>query len=285
MQNTQIINGREIRDEILTQVKERVAALPFVPVFCDVLVGDDEVSAQYVRMKARTAEAMGISFHHANFPSIISTEELVEEIKKINKIENMCGLIVQLPLPKHIDKQVVCNAIDPKFDVDFLGIDASEVFYSGKSKIGYPTALACVHILDSLNQNFSGKNIVILGQGELVGKPVRYILESRGFHVEVITRKTENKESIIKNADVIISGMGQGKYIIGSMIKEGVVIIDAGTSESSGGVVGDVDLDSVIGVASYISPVPGGVGPVTVSMLLLNVLTVAESYGSKASAE
>jgi 5,10-methylene-tetrahydrofolate dehydrogenase/methenyl tetrahydrofolate cyclohydrolase len=273
----QLIDGRKIREDILKKVAAGVAALPFVPVFCDVLVGEDPSSAQYVRMKAKTAEEVGIKFHSAQFPASITTEELVEEIKKLNQIENMCGLIVQLPLPEHLDKRAILDAIDPKIDVDCLGSVQSAKFYAGESKLGFPTALACIAILDTLELDLKNKKIVCLGQGELVGKPVLALLKFRGLDATPVRRATENKEQILKEADVIISGIGHGKYITGDMVKSGVVLIDAGTSESSGAIVGDVDMDSVVLVASALSPVPGGVGPVTVAMLLQNVLTVAKT--------
>ncbi len=274
---TQIINGKKIRDDILEQVKEEVAHLPFQPIFCDVLVGEDKVSEQYVNMKARTAEKVGIHFHNAHFPATIKTEELIEEIKKINQIPNIAGIIVQLPLPEHLDKEKIFSAIDPMLDVDSLGKVASDKFYSGDISIGYPTALSCMQILDSLHIDLKDKNIVVVGQGMLVGKPVAHLLNLRNLNVKVVIKETLNKEEIIKLADVLISGTGAGQIIKGDSIKEGVVIIDAGTSESKGGIVGDVDLESVRGVASYVSPVPGGVGPVTVAMLLKNVLQVAKT--------
>jgi methylenetetrahydrofolate dehydrogenase (NADP+)/methenyltetrahydrofolate cyclohydrolase len=274
----QIIDGRKIRDEILHNVAKEIKKLSFVPVFSDILIGTDPVSAQYVRMKARTAESIGIRFHTADFPSSITTEQLLFEIEKINNIENICGAIVQLPIPETLDKTQILNAIDPSIDVDSLGAVAGLKFYEGNTSIGFPTALACMAILDSLNLDLKGKNVVVIGQGQLVGKPVTYLLESRGLKVGIVTRKTENKikEDLIKKADVIISATGAGKFITGDMIKKGVVIIDAGTSESSGGIVGDVDLESVADIAGFVSPVPGGVGPVTVAMLLQNVLTVAK---------
>lgn len=273
----QIINGRKLRGEILTTIKEEVALLPFQPIFCDVLVGEDSASAQYVKMKARTAESVGIKFHTANFPASITTEELIEQIKDLNKIPHMCGIIVQLPLPAHLDKQKVLDAIDPHLDVDCLGTVTSELFYNQKTELGFPTALACMALLDSLSIDLKGKIIVVLGQGVLVGKPVSALLRFRGLTFQPITSKTENKESFLLKADVVISGMGKGKYITGNMIKFGAILIDAGTSESEGGIVGDVDTESVRNVAGYISPVPGGVGPVTVAMLLNNVLKVAKS--------
>ena len=276
---TTIIDGKKLRDEILAKVKNEVATLSFQPVFCDVLVGDDGVSAQYVRMKAKTAESIGIKFYNVHLPENISNEELVSEIKKINNIPNMCGLIIQLPLPAHFEKQKILNAVSPAIDVDCLNIETSNIFYENKGNLGFPTALACVHILDSLNIEMNDKRIVIIGQGILVGKPVTHILENRGLKVDIITRSTEEeaKNIFIKNADIIISATGSGKIIKGDMLKEGVIVVDAGTSESGGGIVGDVDLDGVQGVASFVSPVPGGVGPVTVAMLLNNVLQVAKN--------
>lgn len=272
-----ILDGRKIRKEILEEVKKEVAELPFVPVFCDVLVGEDPASVQYVEMKARLASSVGIKFHRAHFPANIATPDLISEIKKINHIKNMCGIIVQLPLPGHIDKQEVLNSIDPSLDVDCLGAVQSERFYKGESKLGFPTALACMALLDSLGINLTHKKIVCLGQGELVGQPVLALLKFRGLDATPVRRSTANKEKIIKEADIIISGIGQGKFVTGEMVKEGVVLIDAGTSESNNSIIGDVDLESVKGVASAVSPVPGGVGPVTVAMLLKNVLMVAKS--------
>jgi methylenetetrahydrofolate dehydrogenase (NADP+)/methenyltetrahydrofolate cyclohydrolase len=276
----QIIDGKKLKNEILTKVKEEVAVLSFVPVFCDVLVGDDPASRQYVQMKAKNAESVGIKFHNANFPASINTEELIKEIQALNKFPNMCGIIVQLPLPEHLDKQVVLDSIDSELDVDCLGQIRSEKFYSsygGENDLGFPTAVSCMALLDSIKLDLKNKKVAVLGYGNLVGKPVAALLKFRGINPEIIRSKTENKEAIIKEANIIISGMGKGKYITGALIKEGAVVIDAGTSEDGGAIVGDVDLESVKNVASYVSPVPGGVGPVTVAMLLKNVLTVAKN--------
>ncbi len=275
-----IIDGKKIQQEILSKIKNEVAALPFVPIFCDVLVGDEKSSVQYVKMKATTALSVGIKFHTSNFPSTINTEELIKEIKLLNEIPNMCGIIVQLPLPAQIDKQIILDAIDPRLDVDCLGSVTSKKFYNNENIIGFPTALACMNILDSIALDLKDKSVVVLGQGILVGKPVTALLEMRGIFPSVVDINTENKEEIIKNADIIISGIGDGKYIKGDMLKQGVILIDAGTSEENtgtGGIVGDVDQESVKDVASYLSPVPGGVGPVTVAMLLQNVLHVAKN--------
>lgn len=289
-----LIDGKKLSKEILDRVKNEVALLPFVPVFCDVLVGEDPVSIQYVRMKAKTAESVGVKFHQASFPAAITTAGLIKEIKVLNKIENICGIIIQLPLPAHVDRQLVLDSIDSRLDVDCLGTIASGQFYNGNNTVGFPTALACIAILDSINLNFASKKIIVLGQGLLVGKPVAALLRFRRLNPIIITSKTEHKEEILKKADVIVSGIGKGKYITGDMIKSGVVLIDAGTSEANSvgakipngrlapkTIVGDVDLESVKDVAGYVSPVPGGVGPVTVAMLLNNVLTVAKNLDKK----
>lgn len=272
-----IIDGRKIKDEILKDVKNDTLSLPFTPIFCDILVGDDISSIQYVNMKAKVAESVGIKFRTANFKISTTTEEIVEEIENLNRVPHMCGIIIQLPLPSHIDRKVVLDAIKPELDVDCLGSINSENFYNNEEGLSFPTALACMKILDSIKQDLSQKKIIMLGQGNLVGLPVTHLLRNRGFDVSTIRSKTENKEELIKEADVIISAIGQGKFIKGDMVKNGVILIDAGTSEDNGSVVGDVDLESVVDIASYVSPTPGGVGPVTVAMLLSNVLQVAKS--------
>ena len=222
----------------------------------------------------------GVHFHQAVFPVSITTGELIKEIEVLNRIPNMCGIIIQLPLPASIDKRAILDSIDPRLDVDCLGAVASDKFYNNynsQTDLGYPTALACLALIDSLNLDLKGKIIVILGQGELVGKPTAALLRHRGLTYLVVTSETKNKERLLQQADIIISGIGRGKYITGNMVKDGVILIDAGTSESNSGMVGDVDLESVKNIVGYVSPVPGGVGPVTVAMLLNNVLMVAKS--------
>ncbi len=278
-----IVDGKKLSEDILIKIKDEIRFLDFKPIFCDVLVGNDPASVQYVRMKKTQAENVGFVFHEAFFPVSITTESLIKEIEVLNKIKNMCGIIVQLPLPRHIDTQMVLDNIDTKLDVDCLGKITSKNFYNGlqKGELGFPTAFACMALLDSLHLDLKEKNIVVLGQGMLVGKPVTALLKFRNLSPIIVTNETPNKKEIIKNADIIISGMGNGKYITGDMIKEGAVLIDAGTSEINGGIVGDVDLESVKDVAGFVSPVPGGVGPVTVAMLLQNVLKVAKNIRIK----
>lgn len=275
--NMKIIDGKKIRDEILEKLKKEVELLPFQPIFCDIVVGDDPVSHSYVNIKAKTASSVGIKFRKVEFGASATTLEIIEEIKNLNNVPYMCGIIVQLPLPDHINSEAVLDAIDPNLDVDCLGALASEKFYNNQNEMGYPTALACVHILDSLDEDLSNKKIAIVGQGRLVGRPVTHLLSSRGFDVSVINSKTENIKDILQKSDVVISGVGRGKFIEKDMVKDGAIIIDAGTSEENGSIVGDVDFESVKESSGYITPSPGGVGPVTVAMLLQNVLKVAKN--------
>jgi methylenetetrahydrofolate dehydrogenase (NADP+)/methenyltetrahydrofolate cyclohydrolase len=271
-----IIDGRKISQQILKQLQTEVAKLPARPIFCDILVGDDPVSAQYVRMKGKQAESIGMKFRQAEYPATINTEQLIQEIQKINQTPDLCGLIVQLPLPKHLDKTAVLNAIASDIDVDCTGAVNSEKFYAGKGDLVFPTAAAVMALLDSLNLDLGKKKFAVVGQGELVGKPVSFLLKQRNYQLRVADIKTKNTASIIKNADVVISAVGKPKLITGEMVKAGSIIIDAGTSESKCGIVGDVDFESVKNIANYLSPVPGGVGPMTVAMLLKNVLSVAQ---------
>lgn len=273
----QIIDGRKIKEQILAEVKKDVLTLPFPPVFCDILVGTDLSSVQYVRMKGKVAESVGIKFRTAEFPASITTEELKAEVLNLNRVPHMCGIIIQLPLPAHIDKKVVLDAIEPSLDVDCLGVINSENFYLNEGQISFPTALACLYILESLKLDLKKNKILILGQGRLVGRPLTHLLKTKGYEVWPVDIDTKDKENLIKQADIIVTAIGQAKFLKAEMLKDGVVLIDAGTSEENGAILGDVDLDSVIKIASYVSPTPGGVGPVTVAMLLRNVLQVAKS--------
>ncbi|MFA5990657.1 MAG: bifunctional 5,10-methylenetetrahydrofolate dehydrogenase/5,10-methenyltetrahydrofolate cyclohydrolase [Candidatus Doudnabacteria bacterium] len=272
-----VIDGKKIAAEILQQLSNQVTALPFVPVFCDILVGKDPASVQYVKMKAEAAEKIGMKFLNANFLADITTEQLVQEIKVINLTKNLCGLIIQLPLPGHINKTMVLNAIDPEIDVDCTGEINSQLFYSGKAYLQFPTAKAIMKILDLSGVNLTTKNTLIMGFGQLVGRPVSFLFQQRNWPHTVARSKTENVDRLLSEADVIVSAVGKPKLITGEKTKPGCIVVDAGTSESnSGGLVGDVDFASVKDRASLVSPVPGGVGPITVACLLENVYSVAK---------
>ncbi len=283
MQNSsaQLIDGKKIAQTIFQTFPKRLAALPYVPVLADIIVGDDAVALSYVRIKNRTAQKHGLAFHTEQLPVHASTEQIKQALTKIQSMPNMRGVIIQLPMPSHINQQEVLAELQANLDVDCIGQKGNEAFYEGKALWLPPTAGAIWEILQTLPHNFKSSKIAVIGQGELVGKPITYLLQQAGCQVDIATKENDNLAEVLQHADIIISGTGQAGLITGKLIKPGAVVIDAGTSESGGGIVGDVDRDSVSGVASMLSPVPGGVGPVTVAKLLDNVLTAAEQWQAK----
>lgn len=272
-----LIDGRKLRDEILEKLKIEVSALSFRPIFSDVLVGNNSASVQYVNMKNKVAESIGIEALPAAYPESITTEDLVAIIHDLNKVERMSGLIVQLPLPAHIDTARVLDAIDPAIDVDAIGAANSRRFYEGDPLFVFPTAAAVMALIDSLPIDIAGLSVAVVGRGELVGRPVAHLLALRGVRPVLVNRSTQDFAGTLRAADVIISGVGRGGLITRETIKQDAILIDAGTSEANGSVVGDVDFESVKEKAGYISPVPGGVGPVTVAMLFSNVVKAAKT--------
>lgn len=276
---TVVFDGNKMKKELLRSIAQKVAALPYAPLFTDILIGDDPVNIKYVEMKKRVAQKLGFAYKDVTFLEQTSEAEIIAEIQKLNTTPHMAGIIVQLPLPPRFNKDAILNAVAPGLDVDVLGDKASEQFYSGKGKLVLPTAHAVMKILEASGVDLYAKKILILGQGPLVGKPVAYLLAQKSIAFDVVVRQTlaEEKAKLLKNADVIISAMGVPNAILGDMVKEGVVIIDAGTSEMEGSIVGDVHFDSVSPKASFITPSPGGVGPVTIACLFENVCILSSS--------
>lgn len=271
-----LIDGKQIAAEILSSLKARVNALTFSPIFCDVLIGHNPVSASYVNLKAKKANEIGVEFLSQEMPENTTTDQLISKIRELNSKKNMCGLIVQLPLPQHIDTKLVISNIDPRIDVDCLTPRNRARFYGEDSVyLVPPTAAAVMEVLNSIPIDLNNQTIAVVGQGELVGKPVTECLRKLPVRVLTADKDTVNIEYIIKQADIIISGTGNAGLVVPSMVKNGAILIDAGTSETSSGIAGDISKEAYE-MASYVSPVPGGVGPVTVSMLLANVVTVAE---------
>ncbi len=263
----QIINGNEIAQEILSKLASQVKRLPFKPLFCDVLIGNDPVASSYVKIKARRAEEIGLKFELIQLHTTVDTAEVIKQLKQIQLDPFLSGLIVQLPLPSNLDKAAIIAAIDQRVDVDCLN--------NSNSRFQPPTAAAVMKILDETKVDLATSKILVIGQGELVGKPVTALLQNQNLTPITADQSTNNLNQLTLEADVIIAATGSGKLITGDMIKQNAVLIDCGTSESSGNIVGDIDTESVKDKAKFIAPVPGGVGPVTVAMLLQNVVEVA----------
>ena len=270
-----IIDGKKIADKILSGIKTEILHLPFRPVFCDVLVGDNPVSRSYVNIKGKKALEVGMDFLPVFLPEQISQEELLVEVAKLNQTPNLCGLVVQLPLPDKFNEREVLDAVAPELDADCMGEINQQAFYSNQPSLVLPTAGAILEIFKELGVS-KDKLVAVIGKGELVGKPAAHLLTRFGYRVVTADKKTEDLKAFCLKADVLISATGIPGLLTGDMIKPGSVVIDAGTSESGGSIVGDVEKASVSKIASCLTPVPGGVGPVTVAILLSNVLSNAK---------
>lgn len=259
-----IVDGRKISDEIKKDLKDRVSKLNCVPMLVAIQVGSLSASESYLRIKEKFAEGSGIVFELSKFSEDITTEELVDRITVISKDSLVHGIIVQLPLPEHIDREAVLDAIPTEKDPDVLSQESRRLWKKS------PVVLAVEHILNRHNVNLLNKRIVILGQGSLVGKPITEWIQREGLKPVVMTKETFNLEKI-KEADILITGVGNPELIKSTDLKRGVVIIDAGTSEQGGELKGDVE-KSAGGIASLFTPVPGGVGPIAVAKLFENLI-------------
>jgi methylenetetrahydrofolate dehydrogenase (NADP+) / methenyltetrahydrofolate cyclohydrolase len=266
------IDGKENAREIRSTLRQALATLE-TPVRVIVFaMSEDEVTKQYLGIKERVASELGVQLTVESLPKETTTEELVQSI---NDAALLCeGIIVQLPLSPHINAEVVRDALPKERDIDCLGTAAFEDFETGTGLIMPPVVAAFEHILLLHSIDLEGKKTVIIGQGRLVGKPAAIWFERQGAHVEICDEHTKDLSAHTKDADVIVLGAGVPGLLKPDMIKDGVVILDAGTSESSGKIVGDAD-PSCEEKAGLFTPVPGGIGPVAIAMLFSNLYTLA----------
>lgn len=274
---TQILDGKKLSEKILEEVKKEVANLEGKTRLAIVLVGEDPVIKKFIEQKKKVAESVGINIRIYPFDEKITTNELRKKIAEIVHEEKNSGVIIQLPLPSHINAQYILNSVTPEKDVDMLSAKSLGNFIVGRSPILSPVAGAVKAFFEEYKIEYKNKHIVVAGAGSLVGRPVALWLFSEHASFSVINQDTPNPENFLREADIIISGIGKPKFITGEKVKEEVVVIDAGTSESEGKLVGDVDFGSVSKKASFITPVPGGVGPVTIALLLKNLVTLSQS--------
>lgn len=242
-----------------------------------ILVGNDPASAVYVRNKHRACEQVGIDSYQIELPESTSEEELLATIDRLNSDDKINGILVQLPLPKHISEKKVIERIDPKKDVD-----AFHPENVGRIMIGNYTFLPCtpagiIALLDYYKVNIEGKNCVVIGRSNIVGKPMSLLLTERNGTVTLCHSRTQGLKEICKNADLIVVAIGKAEFLTADMVKEGAIVIDVGINRlADGRLVGDVHFDQVKEVASMITPVPAGVGPMTITMLLYNTLSAAK---------
>jgi len=266
-----IVEGRKIAEQILSKLSREVAAMERKPSLAVVLVGDDKASATYVRNKELAAKRVGIKFSLHKFPETISQESLIENIKSIQN-PTLDGIIIQLPLPVKFDKKKVLNALNPNIDVDCLSWVSLGKLVVGENALVPPSPDAVLEVLRHYKINLKGKHVVLVGQGDLIGKPLTNILIHQPVTLTTCNKQTKDLKKITLDADILITGVGKRNLISADMIKKGAVVIDVGVSFVKNKMYGDVDFAKVAKKASLITPTPGGVGPITVAKLLENTV-------------
>lgn len=276
-----LLDGRLVADELLESLKPK--AKKYQPSLTVISVGEDSASKVYIRQKRLACEKIGIKYAEVCFEDNVSQTELLDKISELNKNEKVSGIIVQLPLPNHLYVPKVIRAIDPKKDVDgFHAYNLGKMFLSSEFEDLPPaTPAGIIRLLDYYKINIQGKEIVVVGHSNIVGKPISTMLLNRDATVTTCHIYTTDLKLHTQRADIIIVAVGKPNLITVDMVKEGVIVVDVGINRlTDGKLVGDVDFDEVSKKAEYISPVPGGVGPMTVASLIANVVRAAERQGT-----
>ena len=269
-----ILDGKKLSERILEDIGKKIKKSGKKLRIAGVLVGEDESSLIFLSKKAKACRKVGIGFNLFQFPRNIGQDALLKEIKKIALNSKNTGVIIQLPLPKRINAQRVLNLIPPEKDIDLLSEKSFSAFAAGKSLILPPVLRGILEILKEYDIKIKGKKIVIVGGGRLVGRPIAVWLDNHRIEAKVISSPTKNLSRLTRGADILITGTGKPGLIKGDMVKRGVVIIDAGTSKKKGRLAGDIEFKTVSEKASFITPVPGGLGPMTVAMVIQNLITL-----------
>ena len=274
---TKILDGKSLSLKIREELKKRVDVLKNqynkVPTLATILVGNDVASATYVNMKVKSCQSIGMGSIRIDLPENTTTEQLLEEIYKLNQDPDVDGILLQHPVPKQIDERKCFDAIDIEKDVDGV-----TTLGFGKISFGLPAYPSCtpagiIRLLDEYQLSLEGKNAVVIGRSPILGKPLSMLLLQRNATVTICHSKTKNLPDIVKTADFVFACCGIPKFVKGDWLKDGCVLVDAGYNPGN---VGDADYDSCFPKCSYITPVPGGVGPMTIAMLLSHTIEAAE---------
>ena len=277
-----ILDGKSLSKQIKTELKAKVADLVvksgIKPGLAIVEVGSDPASEIYVRNKIKSANFVGIEARLIKKDESITQEELLKLIDELNADVSVHGIIVQLPLPKHLDERAVIDRIDPDKDIDGFGVLNKGKLFSGMKCFQPATPLGVIKLLDAYNIPLKGKEAVVVGRSNIVGKPMGMMLLLRDATVTIAHRYTVDLKKITKEADILVVAVGKKNLITADMIKPGAVVVDVGINREGDKIYGDVDFDNVSQVASHITPVPGGVGPLTIAALLANTV---EAYENK----
>lgn len=276
-----LIDGKVISAAVKERVKNEVAELNAKGItvgLAVIIVGEDPASKVYVSNKKKACEALGIISREYALPEATTEQELLNLIKNLNNDPEINGILCQLPLPKHLDEKLIINSIDPEKDVD-----AFHPVNVGKIMIGDYYFLPCtpagvMEMLKYEGIEVEGKNCVVIGRSNIVGKPMNMLLLHKNGTVTICHSKTKNLAEICKNADILVAAVGRPNFVTADMVKDGAVVIDVGINRVDGKLCGDVDFENVKEKASAITPVPGGVGPMTIAMLMQNTLTAAKKH-------
>lgn len=270
-----IIDGKAVAARVRAEVAEEVARLDVVPGLATVLVGDDPASHIYVGGKHRASAEVGITSIRHDLPADTSEAEVLELVARLNADPAVSGIIVQLPVPDHIDAARVTSAVDPGKDVDGLTPTNAGLLVQGRDGLVPATPSGVMELLRAYDTPLEGAHAVVVGRSDLVGKPVSSLLLAQNATVTVCHSRTRDLGEVCRSADVLVAAVGRPRLITGDMVKEGATVIDVGMNRVDDALVGDVDFDSASGRARAITPVPGGVGPMTIAMLLRNTLKAA----------
>lgn len=288
MPKAQIIDGKKVAEQLRQELAEEVAALVkqgITPGLAAVLVGEDPASQVYVRMKEKACAKVGLMSRGVRPPADVPQEELIAQIEELNRDPAVHGILVQLPLPKHLDTPEVLQHVSPDKDVDgFHPVNLGKLL-SAKYWNELPAFIPCtpagaIKLIDSTGVEIEGKQAVVVGRSVIVGKPISMLLLARQATVTICHSRTRDLGAVTREADILVAAVGVPRLIKAEMVKPGAVVIDVGVNRLEDGLVGDVDFDQVIQVAGHVTPVPGGVGPMTITMLLANTVRSAKAQAS-----
>jgi len=272
----QIIDGKRIAEQVIAEARHEAKDLPRPPGLLAVLVGDDPGSQAYVRMKEKRFNEAGFLSRVARMPENTSAEELAEVIRAGNRAPEIDGILIQQPLPKHLSPERFLSLVDPDKDVDgFHPLNLGRLCAGYDTPFVPCTPLGIMRLLDSVGARLEGARAVVVGRSNIVGKPLALLLLQRHATVTICHTRSKPLEEFTRQADLLVAAAGRPHLITGEMIKPGALVIDVGISRTEAGLVGDVDFDSAVKVAAAITPVPGGVGPMTIAMLLHNTVRSA----------
>ena len=271
-----LIDGKKVAAEVEAEVRQELARLGYAPSLVVIRVGNDPASEVYVRNKARKAKELGLRGTELIFHESMSEAALLSEIERLNRDDDVDGILVQLPLPKQIDSKRVLKAVDPRKDVDGFHPINVGLLHLGQHSLVPCTPAGVMRLIASTGTKIEGARAVVIGRSDIVGKPVAALLLNANATVTICHSKTRDLPAVAREADILVAAIGKPRFVTAPMVKRGAVVIDVGINRVDGKLTGDVDFDSVRDIASWITPVPGGVGPMTIAMLMSNTVSAAK---------